>query len=431
MKDTFSLSVLTPDALNNYRLIADPLADDTVAQIITSGYEKEISQVFMTLVQNDSFKADTFSHFESDLAAILSEYFERTSQLPSWADMSMINRGEKLFSIYGPEIFMLLNVSSLPLCYTCAKGARVLFDTGRLLVHNKDMDPLARRLMETAQMIVNVMSSGGLAPEGRGIVTIQKVRLIHAAIRYYLKSGQYKNTPWDVAGLGEPINQEDLAGTLMSFGPVILSGLRHLNIQLTQQESDAYMHCWKVVGYLMGIDEALLPNTYDEGFELATRILKHQAAESDEGKALTQSCIKFINYIMPGNTFDEMPNFLMDFFLKDFSKSSAVDLSKCIGVTSHSDIKDRVVLSLTRYIIGKISHLENSEFIRTITPPFNRLLLQGIIHHLNGGKGVHFSIPPSLQKDWGLTEEWNNYKLITPSILGNRLAWQKKNQKLI
>ena len=55
---------------------------------------------------------------------------ESSGQLPTWFDDEKVKQGEKLFSLYGPEIFMLLNVSSLPLCYTCAKGAQVLFDTG-------------------------------------------------------------------------------------------------------------------------------------------------------------------------------------------------------------------------------------------------------------------------------------------------------------
>jgi len=428
MSSSFDLSNLTTEVLDNFRIVADPIADDAVAKIITSGFEKQIDRVFMSLVRNDTFNPETFSDFEPELAAILIDYFETTSHLPEWADRNLIKTGEKVFGTYGPEIFMLLNVSSLPMCYTCAKGAQVLFDTGRLLSHNQDMDPLARRLMETAQMVVDVLSSGGLAPNGKGLVTIQKVRLIHASIRYFLKKGQYKNTPWDVVKYGEPINQEDLTGTLMSFGPVILSGLKRLNIVLTDQETRAYMHCWKVVGYLMGINTALLPDTYEEGFGLATKILKHQAEASEAGKALTTSCINFINYILPGNAFDEMPNYLMDFFLKDFSKASGIDLSSCIGVSNETDRKDKLALSLAKYVIGEISHLEESAFIQKITSPFNKFLLEGIIHHFNGGKSVHFSIPPSLQKDWGLLEEWTDYKTITPDIFGNRLTWQKSTE---
>ncbi len=430
MNKPFKISAITPEVLDQYRLTTDQIADDTVAQIINSGFEKQINQIFMTLVSNESFTRETFSEFDAELATIVTKYFENTSHLPKWVDSEQIKIGERVFSMYGPEIFMLLNVSSLPMCYTCAKGAQVLYDTGRLMSHNKDVDPLARRLMETAQMIVNVMSPGGLTPNGSGVVTIQKIRLIHASIRHFLKNGKYKNTPWDTAEFGEPINQEDLTGTLMSFGPVILSGLKHLNVELSETEIAGYMHCWKVVGYLMGIEEGLLPDTYDDGFELATKILEHQADESEAGVELTKSCVTFINYIMPGNVFNDLPNYFMDYFLQDFSKSSGKDLSKCIGILPDGTKKGKIALALAKYFVGKISHLEHADFIQKIAPVFNKFLLKGIIHHYNGGKSVHFSIPPSLQKDWGLTDDWVDYKTVTPSILGNRLSWQKKTETL-
>lgn len=424
MNNSFAIEAITEEALDALRKVTDPIADDTVEKIITSGDEKKINEVMMMLFRNSSFEKGMFNSLGSKLSNTLDNYIETTIKLPEWADPKKIESGEKLFSLYGPEIFMLLNVSSLPLCYTCAKGAQVLYDTGRLLVHNKDIDPLARRLMETAQMVVNVLSKGGLSPKGKGVITLQKVRLIHASIRYYLKNKGTKS--FDIDEFGEPINQEDLAGTLMSFGPVILSGLKRLNVELTAKEEDDYMHCWKVVGYLMGIDEKLLPDTYEEGFELATKILRHQSASSEAGTALTDACVQFMNYLTPGNSLNEVPAYFIDYFLQDFSKSSQIDLSKCIGVSVRSDRKDRIILGVTKLIIGKLSQLEEHKFVQKTSSYFNRKLLEGIIHHFNDGKNVQFFIPPSLQKDWGLTTEWDD-SLVSPAIFNRRLAVQKRN----
>ncbi|RJE75448.1 oxygenase MpaB family protein [Reichenbachiella sp. MSK19-1] len=395
----FDLSCLDTDSLEGFRSHTDPLADNTVREIIDSGYEAQINQIFALLVQNDSFDAHTFCDLDGDLADTLTRYFEKSSVLPEWADMQQVLIGEELFATYGPEVFMLLNVSSLPMCYTCANGAQVLFDTGRLLTHNGDVDPLARRLMETAQMVVNVLSPGGLLPDGKGLVTIQKVRLIHAAIRYFIK-----RRGWDTETLGEPINQEDLAGTLMSFGPVILSGLKHLNADLTPVQCNAYMHTWKVVGYLMGIDEQLLPDTYEQGFGLATKILEHQACESEAGKALNNACTLFMHEMIPMKLFDDVPAYLTEYFLADFSKASGIDLGECIGVKNEIDLRDKLVLRLTQFIVGHLSNVANIEVVQRISAPFNRLLLEGIIKYYNKGKKVHFFIPPSLKKNWKLED---------------------------
>ncbi|MCV9386521.1 oxygenase MpaB family protein [Reichenbachiella ulvae] len=399
----FDIALIDEKLLDEFRLMTDTLADDTVAEIISSGYEAQINQIFALLVQNDSVDPSVFSELEPDLAKTLIGYFEKTAHLPEWADADQLKIGEEVFAKFGPEIFMLLNVASLPMCYTCAHGAEVLYATGRLLSHNKDVDPLARRLMETAQMVVNVMSPGGLDPEGKGLVTIQKVRLIHASIRYFLHHPK-NNRQWEVDRLGQPINQEDLAGTLMSFAPVILSGLKHLNVELSVEEQTAYMHCWKVVGYLMGIDERLLPDSYEQGHELAVKILAHQAAPSEAGRALTASCIQFINSMMPIATFDDVPAYMMDYFLTEYAAASGKPLSECIGIQNQGNMKDRLVLKLTQYLVGHIGEIAHWEMVRKISTPFNRLLLEGIIRYYNGGKKVHFFIPPSLKKNWKLEE---------------------------
>ena len=412
--------------LDECRTQTDPLADQVVAKIVSSGEAAKINELMMQLFRNDSFEEGMFTSLGTEMSESLDEYIVESGKLPEWFDEDKVRAGETVFSLYGPEIFMLLNVSSLPLCYTCAKGAQVLYETGRLLSHHADVDPLARRLMETAQMVVNVLSEGGLLKGGKGIVTLQKVRLIHASIRHYLKAGQFHDEPWDVHTYGEPINQEDLAGTLMSFGPVIINGLSKLNVRLSDQQKDAYMHCWKVVGHLMGIKQTLLPDSYDEGFNLANRILVHQAGNSEAGKALTSSCIQFVNYLIPGNAFDLVPGYFMHYFLEDFSHAAGVDLAQCIGLPARADHKDKVVLALAQFFVGKVNDLEDYALIQKISFLINKKMLEGIIHHFNHGKGIHFFIPPSLQKDWGLTNGWTD-ELTTVPILGHRLALQKKS----
>ncbi|SMD32137.1 hypothetical protein SAMN04488029_0477 [Reichenbachiella faecimaris] len=403
MNQTFDISNINESMLEQCRLRTDPIADQTIAKVIDDGFERQMNQVFLTIVQNDQFDRDTFLPLGAELGNILFEYFESTCHLPEWADPELVLKGEEVFANYGPEVFMLLNVSSLPLCYTCAKGAQVLYDTGRLLTHKENVDPLARRLMETAQMVVNVMSPGGLVQGGQGIVTIQKVRLIHASIRYYLKNRRDGQT-WDTSTFGEPINQEDLTGTLMSFGPVILSGLKQLDVKLTPDQTNAYMHSWKVVGYLMGIEEQLLPDTFEDGFALAAKILQHQATPSEAGEALTSSCIQFVNHIVPGDAFDELPGFMMHTFLQEYSDASSVDLAKCIGLIHDAGAAENLILKLTKLFIGTFSFFERDHFINQISKPFNKMLLEGIIKFYNDGQRTHFPIPPSLKKNWGIKD---------------------------
>jgi hypothetical protein len=88
------------------------------------------------------------------------------------------------------------------------------------------------------------------------------------------------------------------------------------------------------------------------------------------------------------------------------------------------------VLALTHFVSRELSKAESHDrFVCQIIGSFNKALLQGMIHHYNGGKGVQFFIPPSLQANWGIIEFWKDHKS-SPSIFGNRLAWQKKSEAI-
>src|SRR5439155_16091528 len=116
---------------------------------------------------------------------------------------AMLAEGENVFAAYGPEILMVLGLYAIPAAYAARRGVQVLHRTAYF-----QRRPM-RRVWETTQFVVDVMSGGGLGPDGLGLRTAQKVRLMHAAIRHFLLND--RDRPWDQAELGIPINQEDLA----------------------------------------------------------------------------------------------------------------------------------------------------------------------------------------------------------------------------
>src|SRR5262249_32749607 len=154
-----------------------------------------------------------------------------------------------------------------------ADGVRVLYLTGRLRT-----DPY-RRILETGQMIVDVLAVGGLGPQGDGVRDAQKVRLMHAGgRRWLLTSPDVWNPSW-----GAPLNQEDLAGTLMAFTVGVLQGVERLGVTVFPWQQEAYLHAWKVVGALMGIDADLLPADMDEARQLTALIERRNFRASPEG----------------------------------------------------------------------------------------------------------------------------------------------------
>ena len=139
------------------------------------------------------------------------------------------------------------------------------------------------------------MEEGGLTNgDGKGIRAIQKVRLMHAAIRRLIlhppppPSGIPPQTlrevllrmHWNTEELGQPINQEDMAFTLLTFSYVILRSLKRLGIKVTNADAEAYLHCWNVVGFIMGVDRRLTAANFKEAEALFWRTVQMSPAAS-------------------------------------------------------------------------------------------------------------------------------------------------------
>lgn len=153
---------------------------------------------------------------------------------------------------------------------------------------------------------------------GKGYITAKKVRFLHASMRYMLlnpgicqpkssdldqksfaKAIHHIDKPYDYETLGKPVNQEDLAYTLLTFGYCIPKGLRKWGRRWTDEEKQAFLHTWKVIGYTIGIQENLLTDNWDEAERLYNVIQERQAGTSSQAKILTETLIGFLQDYLP------------------------------------------------------------------------------------------------------------------------------------
>ncbi|MCU0635202.1 MAG: DUF2236 domain-containing protein [Gemmatimonadaceae bacterium] len=287
------MSARTWDAivLDEMRLTADPLADDTVAAIKQGGRPAlDAARRALDRLRGNAALPD-FSDVPEAVRAPLEAFLRESAALPAWADRALLEHAERFFYDHGLLSVITLFGASLPACYVVPNLAEVLQVAGQLIDHTD------HRVRETGRMIFPVMAPGGLtAPTGTGISQIQRVRLIHAAIRYDIlhgnptdavarvKSGGSWQVPraagavpprcpmhqamgahgWDVAVDGLPINQEELAYTLLTFSYVALGALRTLGLPMTAADETAYLHCWNVAGHVLGIRTPLLVHSMAE-----------------------------------------------------------------------------------------------------------------------------------------------------------------------
>ena len=367
--------------LDEARTRGDTLADAAVGALFDSGSIAAVNGLMRTLVSNDGMPS-------AELPKVILDYLAETSALPDLDD-AKTEAGEQLFGLYGPECLMALGFYALPASYAAKKGVQVLYRTAYLMKR-----PM-RRVFETTQMVIDVMAKGGLAPGGKGIRTAQKVRLMHAAVRHLLTHDPAH--PWDDT-LGAPLNQEDLAGTLMTFSFIVLEGLGRLGIDLSDDDKEAYLHAWVAIGALMGIEPALLPANMEEARELTYIIRKRQIAPSPEGRAMTAALVEGMQSLTP-DFFDGLPASMIRFFL-DQDTFLSEDVAGMLGVPPADWTK---VLIRGIEEVGELVHwLGHSREAAHVIRFMSRRFVDALLLAERGGARAPFTIPWDLQMQWKL-----------------------------
>ena len=373
----------TTEFLESKRKLTDPLADDVVSKIIKDGEKNAVNDLFGLFLKDDDA-------LPPNLPDEVRDYFEKTAILPDWADKDLIALGQNIYTRHGVLITILLAYKALPECYACAKGAEVLFNTARLNEQHGSLDAFSRRIAETSEFIYYTMTPGGLSPKGRGIRAAQKVRLIHAVIRYYLRQNN-----WDEATFDAPINQEDLAGTLMSFSALILEGLETLGVPLNAEDKEAYTHCWRVIGHIMGVDADLIPFNAADSIALGHAIQDHQFNVSDHSKELMKSLIDFQDKHTPSFMDHQVNVEMMRFLMGD-------KIADLLGVPPANKQDVENLANKVRGYVEIGEKLDHTRILLLIIQAFNKILLKIQISQLDEGSVLNFYIPESLTQDWGV-----------------------------
>ena len=166
---------------------------------------------------------------------------------------------------------------------------------------------------------------------GRGFIAARKVRLLHAAMRTMLlhpekllppqahASAKFANSsigaltadirtkPYNVAELGKPVNQEDLAYTLLTFGYTIPAGLRKWGCCLSDDDCEAFLHAWRLVGHIMGVRVELIPQNFSKAAEFYAKVKTRQARPCLQGPKLMRSLTMFLQDYLPPFLMRDLP----------------------------------------------------------------------------------------------------------------------------
>jgi hypothetical protein len=314
------------ELLDLKRLSGDPDADNFIQHVFADPSRKKQLQLWLS--------ENTGVNHLHTLKRLYPGYqfIQQADQLPPWADSRLMKTGATLFARNAETIMSLLGLLSLPYCYTAADGARVLYLSEMMRKQT------AKRLLDTATFVWEVMDPDAFDTNDKAYTAILKVRLMHAAVRYYTVQNPEWNQDW-----GVPINQEDMAGTNLSFSLIVIRGLRLLGYPIDQPDRKAFMHLWAVVGYFTGLDQQLIPAHLKQASQLEKIIKKRQFQPSAHGHELTQSLTDHI-------------------LLLNQSKASATDIKALMRYLLGQDVAAMLGIEAPNLPQYKLTLIQNHNF---------------------------------------------------------------------
>lgn len=186
----------------------------------------------------------------------LREFFALVDRDPPWLDRSMLDQGALASHLGGKVGFYVLRDMALMGGYAYFNSLNQTLASSGSLRKNTSL-----RLGETGKWLNDVTEIGGMDRFSAGFKTTLRVRLVHSLVRRNLL-----NKPgWEADKWGLPINQIDMLATYLAFGPVSLLGSRLMGVPVRRQQSKSFMHLWRYIGWLMGVDEYWLAETEGDG----------------------------------------------------------------------------------------------------------------------------------------------------------------------
>jgi hypothetical protein len=368
-------TALTP-AMAKLRNQGDELADAVVAELFESGQVHHVNTALRLYEKVGQRLPD-------ELPDSVHEYFQATALVPDWVDWGVMEQARTFFIDNCAQISTGLALAAMPACYAVVHMAELLHASHRL-------DYPSRRMAETGQFTVFLLQPDAFEEGSRFIPAVQKVRLLHASIRHHL----LREGHWDRCERGMPISQMDMIGGQMIFSLHVLDALVRLGVDVSESGAQAYYYAWRVVGAMLGCDQAAAPVDLAAGREFFDRCMIEYLGPSEAGAALTRELVEMYDSVIPGAKRDPIVPALIRYLV-------GPTVADWLEVPQ-SPLWESAV-RVTPAIVGAMSRIEESGPIgEWLVSRTGQLVTKMELASLTHGRIMQYTIPDHLKADFGV-----------------------------
>ncbi|MFI7545031.1 oxygenase MpaB family protein [Actinoplanes sp. NPDC049599] len=261
-------SIAATDSVTDPWSVWDDATDPLVASLLEHGQIPAVNTAFASWVSNGD-------PLPGGLPADLVAYLRQVNTLPSWADRSKLNRAAQFNKRMSMYLFLLYGLGSGIMSTVIPREARNVY-------YSAGGAEMKSRAAKTFTYGYDLSALDAFQPTGHFVVTSNKTRLTHAAVRHLLpQSAAWRAVTDDQDFI--PISNGDILITFHSLGTFVYGKLKSWGIRISPAEEDAFLHMWQVALHLLGVRADFIPATWAAAKEQSSYVLTPLLAPTPEG----------------------------------------------------------------------------------------------------------------------------------------------------
>jgi hypothetical protein len=254
----------------------DDEVDRLVAGLLTGGQVPAVNTAMRSWVNN---RDPLPGAFPADLTA----WLQRVNRLPSWADPAKLRLAASFNRRKDTYLFMLYGLGSGIMSTVIPREARSVYWSAG----GADMQD---RAAKTFTFGYDLSELNAFEPSGQFVVTANKTRLVHAAVRHLLPQSPHWRPAADEPQK-IPISNGDILVTFHSLGTFVHRKLKDWRVPMTTAEETAFLHSWQVAMSLLGVRDEFIPQSWNAAYAQSAQVLTPILALTPEGKHLAEDLL--------------------------------------------------------------------------------------------------------------------------------------------
>lgn len=252
----------------------DEEVDRLLAGLLDSGQVPAVNTAMRSWLNNND-------PLPGGLPANLAAYLQKVNKLPSWTDHAKLRLAADFNRRKDTYLFMLYGLGSGIMSTVIPREAKSVYWSAG----GADMQD---RAAKTFTFGYDLSELNAFEPTGQFVVTANKTRLVHAAVRHLLPQSPHWQTVNDEQ---IPINNGDILVTFHSLGTFVHRKLREWHVPMSAAQEDAFLHMWQVAMHLLGVRDEFIPKTWAAAYAQSAQVLTPILAPTREGRELAEDLL--------------------------------------------------------------------------------------------------------------------------------------------